>query len=208
MRFEINIGKSRHEVIVPKKVERRFGTTCFRGIRHNLAGNFFQWNDAWAFFNDQTVLKFLAEEIQQAIPEMERESRGKNSVCNSFEIEFAHAIGWSSTDTLSNYDVNALEFFEPNRMSIALRVKLNRKDIKAPGTPLATIIYRLRRDMHRYGVRYGVRIESMYPGPDIGELRGRISDREECVFFDWNHPGALIKIEHPTRNAETKEFVA
>jgi hypothetical protein len=32
----------------------------------------------------------------------------------------------------------------------------------------------------------------MYPGPDIGELVGDVSARENVVFFDWNHPGEPI----------------
>jgi hypothetical protein len=33
-------------------------------------------------------------------------------------------------------------------------------------------------------------VHSLYPGEDIGELSGDITENEGRVFFDWDHPGA------------------
>ena len=59
--------------------------------------------------------------------------------------------------------------------------------ISAPRTRDVTVIYGISEG--KRGDDVVVILRSMYPGPDVGELKGDVSVREGRVFFDWNVAG-------------------
>ena len=97
-------------------------------------------------------------------------------------------VGWPGTDELTKYKPEDLEEFSPNRHSKALRVKKDRLDLLVPLTNFVTLVYELRPERYQTAII----VHSMYPGKDIGELHGNITEREKVVFFDWDHPGVPI----------------
>lgn len=168
-------------IIVRTDTEERLKTTCFRGTNVQLAGNFFRWDSARALFSDEQVLDEFMEEIENSWEEREFATQ-------SITITHDELIGWDSTDDFLHYQPEDLELFEPSRKSRGLRVKTSCTEIYAPQTDELTIVYQLKEEQGRPVVI----IFSIYPGRDIGELRGDVSAREEIVFFDWNHPGETV----------------
>lgn len=173
----VRIRTSLVSIAVPESVEKRLATTCFRDMKC-LAGNFSVWKNAAELFADKRVMGNLLADVGEAF----NACRWNNSVC----IELDSAIGWAGTDKLEKYHPEDLEEFKPNMRSTALRVKLDRLHLPAPKTDLLTIIYKVQREVNG---PITVTVWSIYPGVDIGELRDNITLREQCVFFDWNHPG-------------------
>lgn len=106
----------------------------------------------------------------------------------SVEIEFLEEpVGWSGVVSLDRVCDEWLECFEPNRRSTAKQVKAESK-ILAPLTNIVTVVYSL----HFNGGAPKVVIHSLYPGQDVGKLKGDITSREGVAFFGWEHPGAPL----------------
>lgn len=160
--------------------KQRLSQTCFRGPTCRSAGNFFNWNGGQEFFDDPVIMGYFLEDIAVALKECSRK--------NSVQIGHVHDVGWSSTVSLTPYNLGVLEQFNPSLRSSALRVKLSQPTITAPITNLATIVYSLNRRTQLPLVT----IRSIYPGPDVGDLRDDVTVREKCVFFDWDHPGQKL----------------
>ena len=164
-------------IIVRDETELRLSKTCFRPESANCAGNFSMWRNARSVFENEGIVEALIIEAQKSLSEGSR----TDSIC----IELSVGIGWSGTDDLEKYNLNDLEEFELNRKSQALRVKKTCVNLTSPITNSITLVYEVRKEDDKTSII----IHSMYPGKDIGELVGDITDREKCVFFDWNHPG-------------------
>ncbi len=163
-------------VTMREETKQRLATTCFRGGK-NLAGNFSQWENAEKLFAEEDVIQALLADANQAMQE--------RSSTNSFSINWRTPVGWSGTDDFKKYSQKDLTNYNPNRRSSALRVRIGHQ-LPAPRTDILTIVYEITQR-----VNPGIIIHTIYPGRDIGELEGKITDRENVVFFDWNHPGAL-----------------
>lgn len=164
-------------VICPIKTEERLKTTCFRGRNQKLAGNFKLWESVEEMFKSSAI-----NELKDDFWEQWRKCEfGTHSVT----IEMPVHIGWESTANKDKYPMDTLEEFCPNRRSTALRIRSNRTEHLAPLTKDITIVYQLEDQRGEPKVT----IWSLYPGDDIGELVGDITQREGRVFFDWNHPG-------------------
>ncbi len=165
-------------IVVRVEARERFAERRFKGVDVAVAGNFSRWATLQDFMDDEFVLDAIDKEIEKTY-------RKDNFRTNSFEIRFDEPIGWSNTDDLEMYTEEMLERYEPNRRSVGYRVKLDRTDLKAPRTNVVTVTYEFR-DEPDYPVAV---IHSIYPGENIGVVRGEISKDNAVVFFDYNHPG-------------------
>ena len=170
-------------ISMTNRAKERLPTTCFRRESTiQLAGNFRYWANLAEFFGDNWVHGELLWHIDKLI-------ESKDEGAHSATLVSRWWLGWESTDLLSKYSrISDLEKFNPNRRSRALRVRMDRsKYRKAPPTNRVTVVFefRLATDVDKHLVI----IHSIYPGEDIGELAGDVTDREQRVFFDWNHPG-------------------
>lgn len=172
------VGDTRITVIVRDQTKQRLATRCFRGSDRRVAGNFRVWMSVADVLGDREVETMLLEDLRDS---WRRSDLGTNSV----QIKTNRIVGWDSTAPADEYSDYDLEPFQPNRMCMGLRVKTHRKDLRAPATTLVTIVYELR---HEHSGPVAV-IHSMYPGRDIGDLRGDVTKREQRIFFDWGHPG-------------------
>ncbi len=166
-------------VIVRRGTKNRLKTTCFRGTSLQRAGNFALWNSPEGLFQDETVLEqFLAELNELWIKE--------DFDTHSLTITHSAIVGWESTDSVDKYEIDDLERFTPNRKSSALRVRPDLTHLFAPQTKELTLVFEFKSE----GERVAAIFHSIYPGADIGELIGNVTERERRVFFDWSHPGA------------------
>ena len=170
-------GNNRIWIAVRPEQVKRMSNTCFRGIDHRLAGNFCRWASSEDLFAEEQMLAWFLEDIQRNLNALE--------MTHSMEIDTGTTVGWSSTDDQNKYLAEELEDYQPNRKSTALRVK-RETGILAPTTTLVTIVYFMKREPDGIVVNIG----SIYPGKDIGRLKDDITKCKQCVFFDWNHPGA------------------
>ncbi len=164
-------------VICPIMVEKRLETTCFRGRDVKRAGNF----RVWGSIEEVMKGKVCNDLVDDALELWQKGDFGTHSL----ELQMAIEVGWESTAPESDFPVDMLEWFQPNKHSCAKRVRLNQTRRLTPLTRDLTIVYQLEDQRGEPKVT----IWSIYPGVDIGELDGDITKREGRVFFDWNHPG-------------------
>lgn len=168
-----------YELIVPRKTEKRLRGTCYRN--QQTAGCFINWRSSYDLFNDPLASDLVEEQISEIVDEMD--NAGLMDDNQSFTIEMPCDIGWSSTISQTELDeAVALERKPLNRRANAMFVIDPR--IPAPLTKLVTFVAQIKFQGDWVAI-----IHSIYPGPDIGELKGNITRREKVVFFDWDTPG-------------------
>lgn len=168
-------------IILGHETGKRLRNTCFRGRNKRLAGNFFLWSHPEEPFSNFIVRGAFLESVSRLA-----NSDQTGQQISSVTARCSEPVGWESTAPLSDYGDNVLEEFAPNRKSRALRVKPECKFMPAPLTRRVTLVYTLHAEEGRGWVAI---IRTLYPGVNIGELKGDVTRRERRVFFDWNHPG-------------------
>lgn len=167
-------------IVVRSFTEQRLSTKCFRGKNLARSGNFCLWSSVYELFRDETVMEQFLEELHELWANRELGTHSQSITHNL-------VVGWDSTDPVVNYVRHDLEYFNPNRRSVGMRVKLDRTDLFAPQTRELTLVYELRSEDGNPVVV----VHSIYPGIDVGELIGDITKREKRVFFDWSHQGEV-----------------
>ncbi len=166
------------KLVVRDVTEKRLSGTCFCGQDVGFAGNFSRWASVRNLLGDPIVTRELLADLYERC-------LTKDLGTHSIEIDYHSMVGWSSTAPRGDYRAEDLEPFQPNRRSVALRVKSD-TGFLAPRTSKLTIVFEFKFEC-RLPVAV---IHSIYPGKDVGELSGDVTEREGVVFFDWSHPGA------------------
>jgi hypothetical protein len=166
------------KILLGHETEARLKGTCFRGRQVAKAGNFLLWESSNEIFETGGFPTLFIDEILD-------DNGNVEEGLLSCTIEFHKTVGWESTDWLENYIEDEMEVFYPNRHSSAMKIKATSTELKAPRTKLITFVYHTVREDSAMKVI----IKSIYPGADIGELKGDVTAREGKVFFDWEHPG-------------------
>ena len=164
-------------IVVRRDTELRLRKTCFRGKDEKLAGNFSAYGDCMELFIDPKIVAGLMSDATIGL--------ALGDTTRSVFIPAGKQVGWEGTDCLANYVDEDLEPFSPNHKSRAFRVKTDLTTLTAPRTDLVTIVYEVKNEGHQIAIV----VHSIYPGLDIGELDGDVTERESRVFFDLNHPG-------------------
>lgn len=164
----------------------RLWRTCFRGRGVRQAGNFFRWENFDQLMAEQGEL--IRTLIREAILQESARQPETPTFTESIWIDCEVLVGWTSTVARVAYGQNELEVFHPNRHSTALRVRRDSGHY-APRTSLLTLVCGFHFDQLADRREWSVTVYSVYPGEDIGELRGDITAREGVAFFGWEHPG-------------------
>jgi len=175
-------------LVIPKIVEDRLATTCFRGRDKELAGNFLRYDGYHDFILDMEVSVRLTKTVHEAI--LERPSKDKFNLRSTIELPMY--VGWSSTADLSLFQPHELEPFELNSRVTAWRIK--DRTIDAPLTKTITFALSFRLEDGVWHVSF----HTIYPGKDIGRLvplngARDISERSQQAFFAWDHPGEPVR---------------
>lgn len=147
------------------------------------AGRFYYWRNLKEFLHDDWVIDQILFEASNLLKE-------KESGTHSVTFSHRFLLGWESTDSRGKYRTEHLEKFRPNRKSTALRVRPELSFIHAPTTKEVTVVFEFRPFVGR--ARHTFIIHSLYPGVDVGEISGDVTEREGRIFFDWEHPGAAL----------------
>lgn len=171
-------------VVVRESTAQRLRQTCFRPGDQPRAGNFRHWRQMYSVLDDRIVMDALCNVLAKEIIEYEGEV-----VEASVQIRHDEVVGWASTSSINGFVAHQLRDFAPNSHTRALVINPKRRDIRAPQTKLVTIVYEFKYEEDNGWVAV---IHSIYPGPDIGELDGDITEREGVVFFTWEHPGETL----------------
>lgn len=165
-------------IIVRRSTKDRLSTKCFRGTSLALAGNFLRWNSADELFRDREIMQHFLSELDEIWSK-------QDFATHSVSIVYSSPVGWESTDEAKKYAEADLEQFNLNRRSWGKRVHLSRTDLLAPKTSELTIVYEFKPEDDKAVAI----VHSIYPGSDVGELSGDVTEREQRIFFDFNHPG-------------------
>lgn len=161
-------------VIFRAETEERLKTTCFREKRA-LAGNFCLWSS----FAELMAEPAIVGEFTRAIDD-EIDTVGVQHVTSRLKVIHHEVVGWSSTIDSELVQTREMEKFSPNNRTRAWRMK--DRTAVAPKTHTVTFIV----EMCPKGDYWLIIVRSLYPGPDVGPLRGYMG---HCVFFDWSNPG-------------------
>lgn len=166
----------------------RLNETCFRGSEHlpqerpKLAGNFRACSSFYHFLHQPLLREAFDEGLRQIM-------RAKLS--NKFyrmTLKLSHPVGWESTLPLNELGQTELSQCQEQRLhpgATALFIPDNL--IKAPLTNLITIAGRLN-----YHVRkelWVFDINTLYPGVDVGVLRGNMTDKTNRIWLHRHNRG-------------------
>lgn len=160
---------------------RRIHDRHFNGSSLQLACKFFLYHDVYELFD---YVHHNDDLTRRIINWLKIDGEGTYS----FEIPHNDHIGWAGTEDRNKFSDEDLEMFQINVRATALRVKLDRKRLRAPLTKILTVICEVTRNEDEVSVE----IKSAYPGPDVGALKGNITKKCGVVFFDFSHPGVLL----------------
>ncbi len=182
--FKIHGQRKPALIVVKAKDEARLVENHFRGKNLALAGNFSAWGRLRDLLTDYEVLRHVRNSLEDISDEKLWEST------HSYTFHMRGVIGWSSTAPRDDYQGEELQPFRLNKISRCLMVRPELTEVLAPQTSHLTMILEFREDRTALGNLYPViMLHSLYPGVDVGELRGDVTQREARVFFSWGHPG-------------------
>lgn len=176
------------EVVMQEKTDQLLKTTCFRSGLVVRAGNFSRWANPQQMFSDPEVIASFKEEVQDIVS-----SEDDPQSTFGFTGLYPEVVGWASTVPASA--VPQISFdrrkISDSPLKDAYADFVTDITMQAPQTRLYTIIYELKRRGREGENKWVAIIYLLYPGLDVGELQGDVSQRESRVFFDFAHPASL-----------------
>lgn len=174
----LNSGKV-VSIQIPHFQKKRLSQTCFRPTSEPLAGNLLRWNSYEEFISDQEVQRKLSIELSR----LERcEQRPPFRV----EISLETDVGWDSVLEASQVSNDELKesYIKPlNARSCARFLKKDK--VAAPLTNIVTLVLSRKRNSNLYLV------QTVYPGPDAGELKGDLTENHGFIFLSWDNRGEI-----------------
>ena len=171
-------------ILLPLTQRQRLSKTCFRGSSVRAAGNFRLWDSFESLMADNKVLALFLGQLAETVADLDH----RDLVTESFTLEYGTHVGWASTMSMTALPADSkVQGFSLNKRGKGLKVM--DPTVLAPLTTELTFIVSIQLETIRGKRRWLVFVQSVYPGSDIGELRGNVSDREGVVFFDFGTPG-------------------
>jgi len=175
IRFTDKIG-----FIVPRHQQDRLDREVFR--RGAFAGCISKWPSARAALYDPVLRRKLIVEVNAIIAETDKWVGGTYSVT----VAYPEVVGWDATVT--HDDARGLPTKQDSLNTYAWGDFIADKDVPAPMTRELTCVLVLREGKTGRDDVLAV-VESMYPGRDVGRLKGNVSAREKVFFFHRDTPG-------------------
>jgi len=179
MKIEETVAGKKVVINLDEDVIQRLNSTCFHAQIIPQAGNFDKWKSVQEFFADKTIMKYFLEDVVEDAVRLNTKS---NSVCINYDGQL---IGWSDTEKKRKFQKEHLVRTSLNANGFGLTIKKGLVPRLAPLTNLATIVY----DMSVVSDTVFIQIISVYPGFDVGDIKGDVTRREGRIFFPPNYPG-------------------
>jgi hypothetical protein len=173
-------------ILLPVKQRERLANRCFRGKCLKKAGNFRLWDSFESLMEDVKILELFLAELSKIVADLD----DRDLVTESFTLEYGSPVGWASTISFNALpgDVT-VEYFLLNRRG-GTGMKVVNSDFGAPLTSEVTFIVSIRQETRDGEPYWLVFTQSIYPGTDVGELEGDVSEREGVAFFDFAQYGS------------------
>ena len=182
--WKLKLGERTVKVRMSDETAARLAETCFRGPTICAAGNFCRWTRFAQVFG--ALRTDIEAGITDCLDAMLRVEPERKSFDDGLEIEDHQIVGWSGTDRRELYDDEELEGFQPSKQSTGLRLQAHVGRL-APHTRHVTFVLSFVQ-VDKWGT-WVVHVMSVYPGPDIGKLRGDVTLRTGRIFLGWSLPG-------------------
>ena len=183
--------KQKTKVKLPTSQVKRLSRTCFRN-KEPLAGNFALWGTFDEMMNDPIIAEMLTNELAAIDFTTHNESSNVR-----VQLEYPNYVGWSSVCPIKGVSTSDLERFELSGEGKYARHAWQFKDKtqKAPQTRFITIVLHVNRRHKKDLPLISGTIQTMYPGRDLGPLRGdqdgNVSRNLGVAFYDWQNPGSF-----------------
>ena len=183
---KVHLGDKSFRIVVPTGQVIRMKGKCFRGGRMRaFAGAFALWGKIEDLFSHNPFISKLRRALTPLL-------RVNSYGVHRLELEFSEAIGWDSMVELEELDSDEAEACVDGPPEEHRREKWQGRFlpigvIEADLTDIMTIVVDIQPG--RDGCEWGVFIRTMYPGHDIGELSGNMTEKTGAVFLDFMNPG-------------------
>jgi hypothetical protein len=168
---------------ITQQTKRTLAQRHFRGREVARAGNFKRWRTVDA------CVKTIRPDIERHTIETLRKMlcEGHDEAIDSFELDMPYPVGWDTIAALSEIDQQHFEVRSiRGHEAVAWFFHLN-SPIRAPLTRIMTVVYRIHRE--RRSTAWTCTILTIRPGPDLGVLKGNVTEQFGIALFDWEHPG-------------------
>lgn len=173
-------------VVMPNETRTRLANTCFRGTEIAKSGNLCSWSSFEAMMEDPLVVDGMLGELDGIFAQRNFDGNW------SFTLNFpARPIGWSSTILRPVVHAHELDYRPLNKRASAMF--FSDPEYPAPLTHKVTFVCTLRTENVNVGTAL---IQSIYPGADVGEIRGNMTKRTQGrVWIDFDNPGGECVLE-------------
>ncbi len=173
-------------LILPERHNRRLRGKCFRGARMRaFAGAFALWGNFDELLDSEQFIAKLRDALRERLQD-------RRFGVHRLELKFDQAIGWDSLVELDELDSDEIEACIEGPPHPRQRARWHGKFMPvgvtvADLTDVMTIVVDIQPG--RDGCTWGVFVYTMYPGHDIGDLQGDMTEKTGAVFLDFMNPG-------------------
>lgn len=169
-------------VIMRTSTAERLEDTCFRGYDNPLAGNFWNWESFREVLDNQAIRSSMLDELDQLYEDDNFNAK------YSFSVRCPEMIGWSSTKLRTGEVDEELVERRLNKRATAMFIR--DLHLPAPLTDWLTFVCELKMEKGQFPTAI---VHSLYPGEDLGELKGDMTERTGRIWFDWENPGTALR---------------
>ena len=155
----------------------------FRGRAVARAGNFKRWDTVRACLH--TIRDDVVRAAIQTLRELLLE--GHDEAIDSLELTLPYPLGWDTVADLDSVDREVFEIRSIRGHQAKAWFFRRESAVRAPLTRTMTIVYRLHRA--RRSTAWACTLLNIRPGPDLGNLKGNVTEELGIALFDWEHPG-------------------
>ncbi len=155
----------------------------FRGRSVARAGNFKRWDTMRA------CLRTVRDDVVRAAIATLREMLLKEEVegVDSVELTLPYPVGWDTVADLGPKNEDLFEYRSIRGHQAVAWFFHPRSPTLAPLTRTMTVVYRIHHPRRSNG--WTCTILTIRPGPDLGVLKGHVTEKLGIALFDWDHPG-------------------
>lgn len=168
---------------ITRQTRRTLAQRHFRGRGVARAGNFKRWDTVMACL--YTIRPDIERRAIQTLRRLLHE--GHHEVIDSFELELPYPVGWDTVADLGPKNEDLFEYRSIRGHQAVAWFFHPRSPTLAPVTRTMTIVYRIHHPRRSNG--WTCTILTIRPGPDLGALKGNVTEQLGIALFDWEHPG-------------------